>query len=135
MTPVPYGTVVVVVDEKSVGGKDYVKVRLRDEPKTEFGWIAKSGLGSIKEFDPATMPEDRVDDQKLTGTKALMAAIYNTRGKYLKEQADALGVSPAALAAVLKVESGGRAFGTDGRTIICFENHVFWNSWREANPE
>ena len=133
---VPYGTVVVVVDEKSVSGKDYVKVRLRDEPKTEFGWIAKSGLGSTKEFDPAMRPEDSVDDQKLTGTKALMAAIYNARGKYLKEQANALGVSPAALAAVLKVESGGRAFGPDGRVIIRFENHVFWNVWgKESKGE
>lgn len=130
---IPYGTRVVVVEEKSVGGKDYVRVHLGGDPKTELGWTAKSNLGSAREFDPAMKPEDAVDAAGLTGTKAVMAALYNARGKYLHEQAKALGVSPAALAAVLKVESGGRAFGPDGRVIVRFENHVFRRQWGDAN--
>ena len=32
-----------------------------------LGWIAKSNLGSAKEFDPAMKPEDAIDVDKLTG--------------------------------------------------------------------
>ena len=37
------------------------------------------------------------------------------------------------LAAVLKVESSGRGFGNDGRTIVRFENNIFRSQWGGAN--
>jgi hypothetical protein len=43
--------------------------------------------------------------------------------------------SAAALAAVLTVESGGRGFGNDGRTVIRFENHVFRKEWGETHAD
>ncbi|HZD06544.1 MAG TPA: N-acetylmuramidase domain-containing protein, partial [Longimicrobiales bacterium] len=36
---------------------------------------------------------------------------------------------------VLDVESGGTAFGADGRLVIRFENHVFWRRWGRDHPE
>jgi hypothetical protein len=44
-------------------------------------------------------------------------------------------IDPAVAVAVLAVESGGRGFGPDGRMIIRFENHVFWNYWGQHNPK
>lgn len=35
-------------------------------------------------------------------------------------------VEVAAIKAVADVESGGQGFGKDGRPIICFEPHIFW---------
>jgi hypothetical protein len=37
-------------------------------------------------------------------------------------------------AAVLQIESGGRGFASDGRMMIRFENHVFYDQWGQANP-
>lgn len=130
---IPYGTLIDVLEEKTVGGKDYVKVQKQGDPNTVYGWTAKSNLGSVKEFDPTMAPADLVDVSKLKGDELTMASIYNTRGKYLSDQAKALGVPVEALAAVLKVESGGRAFSNDGRTIIRFENHQFYKYWGKTH--
>jgi hypothetical protein len=51
----------------------------------------------------------------------------------LKEKGADIGVNGSVLAAVLKVESSGRGFANDGRTIIRFENHIFRNQWGAAN--
>lgn len=131
----PYGAVVVILEEKTVDGKGYVKVQQKGDPKAVFGWVLKTNLGSLKEFDPAMAPGDAVDTDKLKGLDLVMGSIYNVRGKYLHDRAKELGASAAALAAVLKVESGGRGFGPDGRAIVRFENHVFWSQWGKANKE
>ena len=70
----------------------------------------------------------------LSGLRRAMAEIYNDKGAYIKRKASELGISASAAAAVLHVESGGRGFGGDGRMIIRFENHVFWEEWGRANP-
>lgn len=132
---VPYGALVVVLDEKTVDGKAYAKVQQKDGAKAVYGWTAKANLGSPKEFDPAMAPADPVDTEKLKGLDAVMGSIHNVRGKYLRDQAKALGASPAALAAVLKVESGGRGFGPDGRVIVRFENHTFWGQWGKSHKD
>lgn len=132
---VPYGATVVVLEESTADGKTYVKVQQKDGAKTVFGWTAKTSLGSPKEFDPAMVPDDAVDVEKLKGIDLVMGSIYNARGKYLFEQAKALEAAPAALAAVLKVESGGRGFGPDGRAIVRFENHTFWGQWGKSNKD
>ena len=62
-----------------------------------------------------------------------MAEIYNDKGLH-QRKASELGISASAAAAVLHVESGGRGFSGDGRMIIRFENHVFWDEWGRANP-
>ncbi|MDY3562102.1 N-acetylmuramidase domain-containing protein [Gemmata sp. JC673] len=131
----PYGGRVTVLEEKTVDGKVYAKVQQSGGAKTVYGWTAKTNLGSPKEFDPAMAPGDEVDTETLKGIDAVMGSIYNARGKYLFDRAKELGASPAALAAVLKVESGGRGFGPDGRTIVRFENHTFWGQWGKAHKD
>lgn len=63
------------------------------------------------------------------GTQRLVAQAWNTQGGLLGVLSDVVQVAPAAAVAVLCVESGGRGFGDDGRMIIRFENHVFWDKW------
>jgi len=94
-------------------------------PKPEPGAAAHADLGAS---DPIS----------LTGRFGLdrtMAAIYNAKGRYLCEAARALGVDSACAAAVLKVESGGSGFARDGRMIIRFENHVFFDRWGRKHRE
>jgi hypothetical protein len=47
--------------------------------------------------------------------------------KDLITQAQKLGLAPAALKAVTDVEARGSGFLTDGRLLILFEGHIFWN--------
>jgi len=130
---IPYGTLVSVTEKKEVDGQGYVRVQLSEAPNTVLGWTALTNLGSVKEFDSTMKPDDFVSLDNISGIERSMAAIYNSRGKYLKENATALGISASGLAAVLTVESGGRGFGNDGRIIVRFENHVFWRQWGRAH--
>lgn len=125
-----YGTVVTVLEEKD----QHVRIAEPTDAAADC-WLPKASLGSAKEFDPAMRPTDAIDTDKLTGLELTMAGLYNTRGKYLKEQAAKLGAKPADLAAVLYVESSGRGFGNDGRTIIRFENHIFDGKWGKKNKD
>jgi hypothetical protein len=77
---------------------------------------------------------DVIDLEGLSGLDRVMASIYNLRGQLIEEQARNLGVPTHAAAGIIKVESGGATFGdTTDRTIIRFENHVFWNEWGRHN--
>jgi hypothetical protein len=129
----PYGAVVEVVESKTVGKERFAKIRLAGESKP-LGWIKTAGnLGHVKEFDPAMKPSDAVPIDRLDGLELTMASIYNTRGRYLKEQATKLGAAPADLAAVLLVESRGRGFDDQGNPITRFENHQFFRRWGEKH--
>jgi hypothetical protein len=74
--------------------------------------------------------EDVIDLEGLSGLDRVMAGIYNLRGQLIQEQARALAIPTHAAAAIMKVESGGRTFDTaTNKTIVRFENHVFWDQW------
>ncbi|HET8963592.1 MAG TPA: N-acetylmuramidase family protein [Chitinophagales bacterium] len=58
--------------------------------------------------------------------------------KFLSEAAinslaENLGLEPAILKAVNKVESSGRGFLIDGRPKILFEGHIFWSQLKKKN--
>lgn len=81
-------------------------------------------------------PRDPIALGGLRGLDHTMAAIYNDKGRYLKQKASSLGISSAAAAAVLKCESGGAGFHrTSGKMIIRFENHIFWDQWGSRNAD
>ena len=58
---------------------------------------------------------------------------WNQFGGALLNQADRLGIDPDIALAVLLAESAGEPFGSDGRMIIRFENHIFYNYWGKQN--
>src|SRR5580658_10002565 len=76
-TRIPLGTLVEVLEERTEAGKAYVKVKEHQGAMKVLGWIAKSNLGSAKEFDPAMKPEDAIAFDNLTGLELTMASIYN----------------------------------------------------------
>jgi N-acetylmuramidase-like protein/SH3 domain-containing protein len=64
----------------------------------------------------------------------LVAGIWNRLGGLLGSLAKELKFDAGVAVAVLGVESGGKSFGPDGRMIIRFENHKFFQNWGKANP-
>jgi hypothetical protein len=72
-----------------------------------------------------------------TGTDAeqLIAETWNRYGGLLAILANELRIDPGIAASVLAIEAGGRAFGADGRMIIRFENHIFFDEWGKQNPD
>ena len=55
---------------------------------------------------------------------------------YIAQKAKEEGVEPAAIKAVVKVESGGAGFYSNGDPKILFEGHIFWQQLKEVgiNP-
>lgn len=66
-------------------------------------------------------------------THRLMADIWNRYGGLLSALSDKMGIEPGVAVSVLAIESGGQAFGPDGRLLIRFENHLFFNYWGKNN--
>jgi len=81
--------------------------------------------------------ESRHGESRVEGPEERLARDgWKRCGELLGPLAAELGITPAAALAVLCVESGGTGFGPDGRLLIRFENHVFWDRWgskSEAN--
>lgn len=63
------------------------------------------------------------------GAERQVADIWNRLGGLFAQLSAQLNIDPAVAVAVWSVESGGRAFGPDGRMIIRFENHIFHSRW------
>jgi hypothetical protein len=76
---------------------------------------------------------------KITGTNTYIervtAGVWNKYGRLLGELAAGYGIDPVIAAAVMAVESGGSAFGPDGKLLIRFENHLFYHYWGKDNQE
>jgi hypothetical protein len=62
------------------------------------------------------------------------ASAWNSYGGLLQACSSILGVDPRTAIAVLMVESSGAGFAPDGRLIIRFENHQFWDFWGKHDP-
>lgn len=53
----------------------------------------------------------------------------------IQRAAEALGCAPAAIHAVIEVESPSDGFLPDGRVTILFERHVFWQQLKQAGVD
>jgi len=115
----------------------WLKVRLADGQE---GYAAAPYLSLISARPPDTSLEPP-EEQKinitpsLSGTERQVALAWNRLGGLLQTLADQMGIDPGVAVAVLTVESGGRPFGPDGRMIIRFENHIFYDRWGEKHPD
>jgi hypothetical protein len=69
-----------------------------------------------------------------TSAEKRVINIWNRYGWLLLTIADQVKLDPGVAAAVLAIESGGRGFGGDGRMIIRFENHIFYDRWGKYYP-
>ncbi len=84
---------------------------------------------------PLEPPEEKriAPAPSLTSRERLVARTWNQSGGLLAPLSELIRIETGAALAVLTVESGGKAFGADGRMTIRFENHVFWREWGQAN--
>jgi len=113
--------------------------------KKEFILLASQGVAAgflvhrMSEFAsvPLQPPDtDRVEVvATMSGTEKLAANIWNKFGGLLNVLSAELKIDPAVAVAVFAVESGGRGFGDDGRTLIRFENHICFNKWGKTDPD
>jgi hypothetical protein len=65
----------------------------------------------------------------------LVVSTWNHYGEFLKAISKILKIDPGTALALLAVETGGRGFGNNGRMIIRFANHVFWEYWGVKNKQ
>jgi hypothetical protein len=76
-----------------------------------------------------------IDEEKATLVEYVVAKAWNQYGALVTRIADLLEIDPAVAVAVLAIESGGRAFADDGRMLVRFEPHIFFEEWGKNNPE
>lgn len=80
----------------------------------------------------ASLPADGI-----VGKNTWSALLYKIETFDFEQASRSLGVEVAAIKAIHDVESGGRSgFLKDGRPVILFKGHIFWNEFkkREINP-
>ena len=63
----------------------------------------------------------------------VVADVWNQYGACLKQEAARLQIDPTLAAALLAAESSGRGYAPDGRLLIRFENHIFYDQWGKNN--
>src|SRR5690554_744221 len=81
---------------------------------------------------PVVQTKDKVIDKNYPHLKDLEANRRLTPDDK-KRFAEAYNIEPATVEAVIKVESRGNGFLTDGRPIILFEGHVFWKQLKKSD--
>ncbi|MEZ4835211.1 MAG: N-acetylmuramidase domain-containing protein [Caldilineaceae bacterium] len=64
---------------------------------------------------------------------AVVARVWNQQGQVILDGAETYGVDPVTLVAVVGAESASAGFGADGRLLIRFEVHLFYQFYGEDN--
>lgn len=96
--------------------------------------------GTQPQVDPQQVPLEPPAAQKLSVSptapylERLTAEVWNKYGGILSALSKQLDIDPGVAVAVFAIESGGRGFGPDGRLLIRFENHIFFEYWGKSNP-
>lgn len=108
---------------------DFLTIR---EPQPVIGFLCVDPELCACPLEPAR--GEGIDPAAATGSvRRSVAETWNQYGGLLKVLSSTIDIDPAAAAAVLVVESGGKAF-VDGRMVIRFENHIFYDHWGKSNP-
>lgn len=116
----------IIADMKAKGSEEYIK-SLDPIEKDQFEKDIHKDVAEIGE--PAPLE------------KQFPAIVYKEVSRVLtlkekEDKANEIGVEPAAMLAVIKVESSGGGFLSDGRPKILFEGHIFWRQLklRQIDP-
>ena len=111
------GDYVVVHDHDPVSGYLFERDDLRETP-----------------LEPPE--EERLGFQPgFSGRQKTVVRTWNGQGGLISTLSDFTEIDTSAAVAVLCVESRGQGFGSDGRMIIRFENHVFRRQWGKYNQD
>jgi hypothetical protein len=103
-------------------------------PRTKSVAPPQAGFLRIRsdlEEAPLAPPEDAELDLSRARDSAerRVSATWNRYGWLLVTLADEMGIDPGLALAVAAVDVGLRGFGADGRMLIRFENHLFYERW------
>lgn len=124
------------VDVAGVSGyvhRDFIAFGAFAEQAVPAGFLR--GRPDLATIPLAPAPAQRIVVPAATDTERLVAETWNRYGGLLDVLAGELDIDPAVAVAVLTVEAGGRAFAADGRMIIRFENHIFYDEWGTHAPD
>jgi hypothetical protein len=86
-------------------------------------------------LEPNASEQITIDPETSNLTEVAVAAAWNQYGALITRIAQLLEIDPAVAVAVMAIESGGRAFAEDGRILIRFEPHIFFEEWGKLDPE
>ena len=143
ITQLPRGDRLEILDRlgnwyrvRAAGGEGFVYadfVRLLD-PTPVAGFLRdREDLRGIP-LEPS--PDRRLNAAAgLPPLQRVVSRAWNLQGGLVEAVGNVVEIPAAAAVAVLCVESGGQTSAPDGRMIIRFENHVFFQQWGKANPE
>jgi len=84
--------------------------------------------------DPTLRASNQLNTTGMNALRMQMVEIHNNYGQYLTQMAANLNCNVSALAAVLKVESGGMGFLGE-RMIIRFENQYFYQNYATTDQK
>lgn len=143
----PFNTQVSILDTVGVwfkvsanGREGYVHsgfVQLDDE-SVSGGFIDKEGGSELPDLENTPHSPDASEQihisSAMTNSDKLVASTWNRYGGLFAALASRLGIDPGVAVAVFVAESGGDGF-RNGRMVIRFENHIFWDKWGKFNPD
>ncbi|MBN1487041.1 MAG: DUF3380 domain-containing protein [Anaerolineae bacterium] len=110
--------------------REFVQLEGQGAPPGFIGGIQDAPVTSDESMEPVYKIEVPAGTGRI---ECQVAGIWNRVGGLLTVLSERLKIDPATAIAVLAVESGGRAFATDGRMIIRFENQIFFDKWGREN--
>jgi hypothetical protein len=139
----PPGTAVTILDDQG----DWLHVNAGQEGFIAQQFVARdsqaipAGINGAGPADPfpeiAMAPADAQLIRlgaKSTSSEKLVANTWNKAGNLLATLAGRMKFDPGAAVAVFCTESGGSGF-QNGRLLIRFENHHFFQYWGKKNPQ
>jgi hypothetical protein len=105
-------------------------------PGTEPGGFLRERKELIgATLEPNATEQFVLDPEEATWTEQAIARAWNNFGSLVTRIAQLLEIDSSVAMAVLAIESGGRAFAADGRMLIRFEPHIFFEEWGKLDPE
>lgn len=86
-------------------------------------------------LEPNAAEQLTLNPETANWTEQAVANAWNQFGALITRVAEMLEIDPAVALAVMAIESGGSAFAEDGRLLIRFEPHIFFEEWGKLDPE
>ena len=114
----------------------YVENVVSSTPSSTPGRSRKSVADGLDNIGLAAPTDEQLTlAANASATTRLVADIWNRYGGLLGALSGVLNIQPGVAVAVLAIESGGQAYGPDGRMVIRFENHIFYQYWGKAHAD
>jgi murein DD-endopeptidase MepM/ murein hydrolase activator NlpD/uncharacterized protein YraI len=133
LTVVKQGTNLEVLGREG----DWLKVRadgVEGFVLSTYVSVVGEGIAPIATLEP---PDDLQIPLRSATTNTEWSVVdrWNRFGGLLLTLASDLGIEPGVLTAVLSVQTGDQGIASDGRMVIRFEVHLFYNEWGRVNEE